>query len=528
MNDIVKYYSEYKRTQYEDISLCFNVHKVVSARYIEQKEVTYVGNELIEALPPMKKDIESYSDFEYKPYFNSSERNNDDKDRAVAITRLDDYRIAREYTACLDDAIGIALRRCYSARKKFNLEAMENLEETGRYFRDCYYKKIEGKKVKGFTLIGTSGGGKTTSIMSALHYYPQVIIHEDEHSRCTQIVYLKVECPADGSIKAFYDSCISCFEDALDIEIKAKKSAKTVDSKALLFKKLALRYNLGLLVIEEIQNLSIKHEDTMNQFLTLTNDTQIPLVFVGTYKACNRVFDIDFRLGRRGGEQIEVRRFDKDEYWEQLLAELWEYQWLKNYTPLTKELSDKFYEETGGIIDRVINLFQIIQLDAIQTGFEKITVKSIESMSKKYFATTRKMVLSITDELMMSAYEDLYSPSVIIEAKNQMITNIKLNNAKRYLLNQTANNEKRTMNEIRNEVITNIISVFGNTYNYKEIENVFNKLLSTMKLEFTKLTKKEMTKEVAKFLVNDELLKNIEIKPVNLKSDMIKGIDSFE
>lgn len=41
-----------------------------------------------------------------------------------------------------------------------------------------------------------------------------------------------------------------------------------------------------------------------------------------------------------------------------MIQELWQFQWLKEYIPLTQELNDVFYNETAGIIDRVITLLK--------------------------------------------------------------------------------------------------------------------------------------------------------------------------
>lgn len=217
------------------------------------------------------------------------------------------------------------------------MDKIKILDDTGKYFTDCEYKKIEGQKTQGFTVIGISGGGKTTSLSSSLYNYPQVIYHTDENSRCLQLVYIKVECPPDGSIKSFYDSCLDAMEDAVGRKIEINKAKMTTNEKERLFKKFALRWNLGMIVIEEIQQLSIKREDTMNQFLTLANDTQIPIVYVGTNKALKRIFGIDFRLARRLGNEIVVKRYEKDSLWNNMLEELWDYQWLSEYIPLTQK-----------------------------------------------------------------------------------------------------------------------------------------------------------------------------------------------
>lgn len=465
-----KYWEDYEKTQYESIGMKFDAVKSVEARYIKQTEPKDQGNELIEALIPLKIDLDSFEQFEKQPVVLKSERKLPAAQRALAVLRLDDYRIAREFTCILDKEIEIALRRCYRARKKFNLDKLQILNDTGKYFSDCEYNKIEGQKTQGFTLFGISGGGKTTALSSALYNYPQKIIHTTANSRCIQIVYIKVECPADGSLKSFYDRCLDALEDASDCIIPAKKSAKSVGDKEILFKKLALRWNLGMIIIEEIQQLSIKREDTMNQFLTLANDTLIPIVYVGTYKALNRIFGIDFRLARRLGHEIEVKRFDKDALWDDMIEELWEFQWLKEYIPLTEELSIVFYTETAGIIDRVITLFEALQLEAISQEMEtkeEITPDFIRKVSETYFGTTRKVLNDLSGGKLkdISEWDDLYNRTDERDLIRAVSNKMAEEKARQVILSTERREGKFVKNILRNNVIDNIHMFLGETYN---------------------------------------------------------------
>lgn len=49
------------------------------------------------------------------------------------------------------------------------------------------------------SIIGCSGSGKTTTMNKILRYYPQVIEHRELGLK--QIVYLKIDCPHDSSLK---------------------------------------------------------------------------------------------------------------------------------------------------------------------------------------------------------------------------------------------------------------------------------------------------------------------------------------
>ena len=52
-------------------------------------------------------------------------------------------------------------------------------------------------------LIGCSGSGKTTSLERTLQTYPQVIYHPEFNFE--QVVYLKVDCSHNGSLKEIPD-----------------------------------------------------------------------------------------------------------------------------------------------------------------------------------------------------------------------------------------------------------------------------------------------------------------------------------
>ena len=51
------------------------------------------------------------------------------------------------------------------------------------------------------SIIGCSGSGKTTTMNKILRYYPQVIEHKELGLK--QIVYLKIDCPHDSSLKTY-------------------------------------------------------------------------------------------------------------------------------------------------------------------------------------------------------------------------------------------------------------------------------------------------------------------------------------
>lgn len=65
----------------------------------------------------------------------------------------------------------------------------------------------------GFTMIEMSGVGKTTAVERVLSHYPQCITHtnyKDNPFYIKQVVWMKLDCPYDGSIKGL---CLSFFNE---------------------------------------------------------------------------------------------------------------------------------------------------------------------------------------------------------------------------------------------------------------------------------------------------------------------------
>ena len=67
-------------------------------------------------------------------------------------------------------------------------------------------KNITGNRpsASGFAIVGLSGMGKTTAVERTLLLYPQVIQHNRYNGKLfilKQLVWLKLDCPASGSLK---------------------------------------------------------------------------------------------------------------------------------------------------------------------------------------------------------------------------------------------------------------------------------------------------------------------------------------
>jgi hypothetical protein len=254
----------------------------------------------------------------------------------------------------------------------------------------------------GFNIIGISGGGKTIGTELNFDLYPQVIHHRNYQNRnfnVAQVVWLKMLCPPDGSIRGL---CIDFFRilDALLGTHHYRNYAKgrrTIDELIPSMARVASIHALGVLALDEIQFLSeIKSggkERMLNFFCELTNRIGLPIVFIGTYKA-RQVLEGEFRQVRRGCGEGEKRwdRLTDTRTWRFFLNALWRYQYVAHPTALTDELSVLFFDLTQGIPDLCVKLYIMVQVRAIRTGKEVIIPEIIRSVAQDSFATVQRIL----------------------------------------------------------------------------------------------------------------------------------------
>lgn len=256
----------------------------------------------------------------------------------------------------------------------------------------------------GFAILGVSGQGKTTAIESSLLLYPQVIHHSfynDEPFIRKQLVWLKLNCPFDGSLKGL---CLN-FLQAVDAHIgtnyfkKFVSSRPSVDVLIPIMAHIATLHGIGVLVIDEIQNLSFMKsggaEKMLNYFTQLINTIGVPIVLIGTFKAM-KLLSGSFSQARRStgqGDLIMDRLTEGDE-WDYFIENLWRYQWTVKNTALTKSLKKKMYHLSQGIVDIAVKLYMLAQWEAMEIGDgqERITVSLLQSVADRHMQLVQPLL----------------------------------------------------------------------------------------------------------------------------------------
>ncbi|MBO0992594.1 ATP-binding protein [Bacillus sp. SD088] len=397
--------------------------------YKEQPLSEYTNNPFIEALPPIFSEDDVLERFMVTPRISKQDKLSATNIRYHVLKRVRNFIQPLPIHFEVERRLSTLIRRSYLARNPLDPTFLERIrvlhelreEETTHKYIDERLNYIRST-ADSLSIIGISGIGKTTAIERLLLMYPQVIKHEEYKGQPfnrTQIVWLKIDCPYDGSLSTLCKSFFKAIDDLLGTRYLEKYGyLNRVTSTMLLhMTSLASMYGIGVLVIDEIQHLlhsKNDQEEMLNFFVTLSNTVGIPTVLIGTSKA-QKLFKGNFRQARRAasdGAIIWDRMAEDSEEWEFFLETLWELQCLKTYSKLTEELKKSFYYECQGITAVAVNLFILAQERALfdeGNPNEIITPQVLKKTAKEDMQTIQPMMTAIrTNNIAdMMKYEDI-------------------------------------------------------------------------------------------------------------------------
>jgi len=375
----------------------------VAAAYQPSPVPFYQNNPLIEALPPILTTEGAVRAIMRRPPHCEKERELPSEIRYHLIQCFDQFFVPLPGHLDLEQKFSRILRHGYLARNPTNATPLQ-IHQRANALNSTGVLKFRSTAT-GFGFCGLSGAGKSTAIETILGLYPQVIDHSrylDRSFILRQLVWLKLDTPHDGSIRALCLNFFQAVDQILGTSYYHMYVHSRVSADALL-PKMALvagQHRLGLLVIDELQHLSEAKSggarQMLNFFVKLLNVIGLPVVMVGTYKAIPTL-QSEFRQIRRSSGQgfLKWDRMPQDAIWTQFVKTMWRYQYTRTPVPLTPELSAVLYDETQGITDLVIKLYQLCQFVAIRHGKEAIDTDLIRTVSREHFALSRSVIRDI-------------------------------------------------------------------------------------------------------------------------------------
>ncbi|WP_394132720.1 ATP-binding protein [Marinobacter nauticus] len=393
------------------------------AKYRDAEIREYEGQPLINALPPINSPQDTARMRARFPKVDEAEKVLPAHIRRHAMMRiLDQFLYPTKSHLQLEQMISSMIRRGYLSRNIAAPDYQRNLDDVGHTDFNVIARNA-GNEALVSSIIGCSGTGKSTAVEAILKTYPQAIYHpEYQHA---QLVWLKVECPHDGSVKNLCTNFFRAVDDALGTDYQALyvKSRSSAESMLGDIARVSALHSVGVLVIDEIQHLEKSRSGgaakMLNFFVTLTNVIKVPVLFVGTPKALE-LFQPTMRSARRASQfgSLDWGRFARaandgsDGEWERFFKRLWKLQWFEHATPINQEIMDLFWECTQGIAHIAVALFYLSQARAAVAGREVIDRTLVTKVYQEELAMVHPMISALKSgrEETILQYADLDVP----------------------------------------------------------------------------------------------------------------------
>jgi hypothetical protein len=380
------------------------------------------GNPLIEALPRHPERSDLMNAFGKYPIISDDECNFPAPVRMEAISRISNYLEPLPLHFDVAEKISLHIREGYRYRNPCN----DNFHrDQVRLYREAMEGQVLPLLQSGpsfaptFSLFGVSGVGKSSVIERTLSFLPQTLLHAAY--KFVQIVWLKVDCPPDGSLKQLLYAILDAIDALIGTQYRRALRSKVTDALMIDVGRILHSHHLGMLVIDEIQHLLAAsgwgQEKMQNFLVSFVNSLKIPLVVVGTTRAFP-MMQATFRSARRVGDSGSIiwRQMHKEEEeWYYFLESLFKYQWTMHPVVLTKEISDFLHEITQGIAAIIVRLFQMSQFEAISSKVELLSPELFRKVASDNFQLIQPMLDAIRsgNTKLIDKYEDLMSTELL-------------------------------------------------------------------------------------------------------------------
>jgi hypothetical protein len=391
----------------------------------------YVGNPLIEALPSMSRpDAEVLDAMAITPAYDVAECQLPPYVRREMVSRLSSLFIPLPPHYELLDRFSTCLRRSYTWRNPLHPQTQAFLHHAHGAVLTA--STLTARSSSGSLLFvkGISGIGKSKGIEACLRALgADVIEHEHYHETPlieTQIVWAKVSCPEDRTLKSLCIAILTALDAALGDAgnftaeyVSDPRVTTGVLTRAVM--QYLVNYHVGILVVDELQNLfaskGLPAIELLNFLLRVREESGICLVLCGTYASLQLLQD-KFRLSRRvAADVIEMKRPSNgdDPEWVSFCEILWHYQWTSRPKPYSAVVARTLFDLTQGIRGVAVPLFMRTQEDAIRADRTSIAPEHLRTTWRDRFGLLERAMAALrkNDYKALSQWDDLCDAQVL-------------------------------------------------------------------------------------------------------------------
>lgn len=287
---------------------------VVNPEYRAQENDAYEGNPLLEALPPILEE-EDVTELIDRPAYQEAQRLLRKGVKVqLCLQAVQGFFQPLAIHADLEERLSTLIRQGYVGRNPahpaFWRETKARVDALAVAPQAAPTLSPVDAPALALIVCGDSGNGKSRGARRLLRTYPQVIIHNAYGGRdlwLQQVVYLRVECPWDGSLMGL----VAAFFEAVDAELRTpfaqemRSRRLTIDKWLIEMANVCASIHLGVLVIDELQRISLAKAGGTEKFLNfierLFNVIGVPVVVIGTPKM-RALLATRFATARRGSQ----------------------------------------------------------------------------------------------------------------------------------------------------------------------------------------------------------------------------------
>lgn len=399
---------------------------IFSAQYNKNLPASYLGNPLIEAMTPLKSDAQLFEAL-YEPVEDPDLTAPSEVRANLMVESVKNQFILFPSHFELAKKIDLMMRSGYVDRnpsKKDRNAILQELYARAQSGGKPVNFNTRAKGADSILITGYPGGGKSTAADQILGLNLQVVEHKKLN--LTQVMYLKIECPHDSLLKTLCANFMQALDDVVGTSDASQIGRREgVSSLLQQMKNKVAQYNIGILIIDEFQNLNSRKNDSselLRFIVSLVNTIQLPVVFMGTPDAAS-MFENRLASARRaighGAINWNPLRLDFEngvkpspqthELWITFTDALFENCWLNKQTPLDEELRNVWFELSVGVIDIAVKLFIASQLIAMSSGKECITVELMKHVYKHEFKPVHDLLDALRNNNVsrLAQYDDL-------------------------------------------------------------------------------------------------------------------------
>jgi hypothetical protein len=296
--------------------------------------------------------------------------------------------------------ISSLLRSGYVGRNPLTIEGKKSL-----------YGSVNMVSADTMLLTGLSGTGKSQSVTKLLNMYDPVIHHtvyRGQPLNFTQITWMKLNSSYDGSLGGLVLSFFSGIDELLGYTDTSNSyfdqyagRRVTIDAQLNGWERVAKTHFLGLLFIDELQNLYTRDDSSTDKhqkekalkFILKLSNIKIPSILCGGPE-CTSLISNKFMVARRvtSGGHVEIPRmtsWQQPEWINMIVPAIWKYQWVPQPAPLTDDLTKLLYDLTQGIPGLLASLCKNAQRLAISLDLPTVNDKVILQAAKQWDSTVR-------------------------------------------------------------------------------------------------------------------------------------------